>query len=764
MKEDLIKILNVKLKQIKNNIDNLNELNEKIENEEKELKYVKDTIDVFKAEEHGFDIYKFSDISRETFNKLLMNLSDEVLTKFGTNSCNYDGLVYLINGINSGISLTLTQEQTDAINLFIDKLLEKEKNEQDQIESLNEEKQKLEVKDLGELNELDNKYSLIIDNIEEKKYVSQIDEVVEAINYSQVSNEKVFDILCYLLKYNSDIYKEKMLNKQEADLNEVSKINLSQSFDSESIEEKSFLSVESYDLEFEDSNDKFFDMENETSKELNEKNLENDNDIKIDDEESVVSEYNPVLPLESDVEEVSINSDYYVDDQMIDVVMPKIELDLPIEDNYDENSEISITNIPVDEYEDEPNEIDFNHQIEFETPVEFEENNNDEFENEENESDALEIDNTALESNESNITQLFMEYDLDITNIHDTEKDILLNGNVEEYKNIFVKLNEYDLLKYIKNNIDVIVQFLLYSNTKIIDDVMLIIKNDLSVDTKDSNVTSEILIKTMPSVFIDGEMGNYNNFVKNIYFLKNNGVDLINLFDFSREVLVADNDFIENNYKIVRDYDLTVNAYNAKYLLLLSNISSKIDYYVESMYKDNSENGNNEVFDGLEMIKLYPNKLNSVSSKTIQRLRYSSENNMKVFGSKEKSLAGEITNLNVDFINMKPEFVDSLFDNKFDIISKDEIEKYVQLISNDNYVELIEDETLNKLAGYRVGLRYYIGNINISANKVIRIYNILINEGIEKSKALLFAICYNSTITKTEYERIKSFVNSLGGN
>ena len=62
-----------------------------------------------------------------------------------------------------------------------------------------------------------------------------------------------------------------------------------------------------------------------------------------------------------------------------------------------------------------------------------------------------------------------------------------------------------------------------------------------------------------------------------------------------------------------------------------------------------------------------------------------------------------------------------------------------------------------------ISLRYFIGNINVSSNKVIRNYNILINSGVDNVKALLFAICYNLVITKTEYERLKLFVNSLGG-
>ena len=81
----------------------------------------------------------------------MYELSDEVKVKFETENCNYEGLIYLINGINNGISLTLTQEQVDAINLFIDKLLEKEQDYQNVINDLNNSKQKLEFKDLDEL-------------------------------------------------------------------------------------------------------------------------------------------------------------------------------------------------------------------------------------------------------------------------------------------------------------------------------------------------------------------------------------------------------------------------------------------------------------------------------------------------------------------------------------------------------------------------------------------------------------------------------------
>ena len=819
MKEDLIKILNFKLKQIKENIGDLNRINGKIEDENNELEFIQKTIENFKGEEHGFDIYKFSNIDRETFNKLLMNLSDEVLTKFGTNSCNYDGLIYLINGINSGISLALTQEQTEAINLFIDKLLEKEKEYQDVIVSLNEDKQKLDVKDLDVLNELDNKYSLIVENIDDKKYVTEIDEVVDAINYSELSNERAFDILCYLLKYNSEVYE--LSKDKNISIEEANSVDLTKPFELEETTEvdeniggTKIIEIEKDKedrikelLSFNDVNkikvveieqekeDKikellsFTDI-NEREKEvdhisLKENTIENTLTENEEDNSSLEEndEYNPILPsldkegyFENENIDLEVPSFDEISNQSIDVVLPEIDLDLPFDDEIDE---YDVVNIPFEE-NDEVNDIEFDdedEEVELEVKEEF---NN--FESNVSDKVEIEINETTIEEDISNneindvsvneeistniseneFTSFFAEYEINVDD--EINKSLLLKGSIDNYKNIINKLKELEVYDVLKDNNNLLIQILLYSDISVINEIIDIIESDLSVDSKDKNITTNIVFKTMPSIFIKGENGNYDNFVKNVKFLKENGIDLINLFDFSREVFVANNDFIINNYEIVRNYDLTVNAYNAKYLLLLPNISSKIDYYVESIYKDNSEIGKNEMFDGIEMIKLYPNKLNTVNSETIKRLRYSSENGLKVFGNKEKALAGEITNLNVDMINMSENFLNSLFNNEFDIIDRSEVDEYINLINSNEFVEMKEEGLLEKLAGYKVGLRYFIGNINVSSNKVIRNYNILVNNDVDKVKALLFAICYNLVITKTEYERLKLFVNGLGGN
>ena len=694
-----------------------------------------------------------------------MSLPDDVLTKFGTNSCNYDGLIYLINGINSGISLTLTQEQVEAINLFIDKLLEKEKEYQDVILSLNEDKQKLEVKDLDVLSDLENKYSLIIENVDDKKYVTEIDEVVDAINYSELSNESAFDILCYLLKYNSEVYKlnkdkvanDKLKNEQDNDKQfdltkpfetEVNEFNTDES---EVDENKNIFESKIVEIG-QDKEDRIRELlslteinEEENSDDDNDEKTTNDIDVEKDEDNSILPSVEHEGYFENGNLDVDLPSFDEFEDQPIDLVLPNVDLDLPTDDFFNELGEK--TNNPEN---NDSNEIE----------IEINENPNEVEIEETGENDTLNNEE-LLEISENEVALFLEEFEIDVDD--EINKALLLKGNVNGYRSIVNKLNELGVFKKIKDDTNLLIQMLLYSDAFIIDEVDEFIKNDLSIDSSDKNITTDIIFKTMPSILLKGENGNYDNFVKNVKFLKEHGIDLINLFDFSREVFTADNALVTNNYEIVRNYDLTVNAYNAKYLLLLPDIASRIDFYVEAIYKDNSENGKNEMFDGLEMIKLYPNKLNTVNSETIKRLRFSSENGLKVFGNKEKALAGEITNLNVNMINMSENFLNSLFDNEFDIIDRKEVDEYVELVSNNEFIEMKEDSLLEKLNGYKIGLRYFIGNINVSSNKVIRNYNILINSGVDNVKALLFAICYNLVITKTEYERLKLFVNSLGG-
>ena len=185
-----------------------------------------------------------------------------------------------------------------------------------------------------------------------------------------------------------------------------------------------------------------------------------------------------------------------------------------------------------------------------------------------------------------------------------------------------------------------------------------------------------------------------------------------------------------------------------------------MDYYIESVYEDKLKN---ETFDGSEYIKDYTAKLNVVTDETIKRIRYASENGRKVFGTKPKSLTGEITNLKVNALDISSDYLNKFFDNEFANLTGDEVREYNKLIHNSSNVGNYADE-LEILNPYLNGLRYVIDGINVSSNKVVRNYNILRSYGIDKKKALEFAVCYNLIITKEEYDRLNSKLDEIGGN
>ncbi len=826
MKEDLIKVLNFKLKSITNNIDALNDIHAKMDDENAELKFVQNAINNFKGKERGFDIYNFVSIDRETFNKLLMELDDSVLKVFGTNSCNYDGLIYLIKGINDGISLSLTQEQIDAINLFIDKLLEKEKDYQEVLQNLNADKQKLEITDLNLLKEYEKRYALILDEIKENKYVLDIDSVIEALVYGELSKEKTFDLLCYLLEYNASIYeKDEMARREEREtaaeiirditreVEEKVKVNIPVETEDDDKKEDNVKKEKLEDTKpSEDEDDRLSissssDVDktiiipplnahavNESNEEIKE-NLKKVNDLlaqneslnkedEVDHNEyddivnaNLLKKVNEKLAQDEELEEEP--KEEPKEENLVSELPHVAELEeVKEEDNKDEEDESfdDFDDLTKEDYEDYdpvvPLQEPLNEAVAEQELESIKEPSSTLKTSELDETDTLEeepkeevheekVDSEKLSAD--SVRSLLNEYTLNYDDFDDVNKELLLRGDLDRYKAIFESLKELGVLGLIEKNNELVAQLLIYSSKEVIDEIVKIIGESLSVDEEDKKITTNIVFKTMPSIFIKGDNGNYDNFVKNIASLREYGVDLINLFDFSREVLVASHDLIVNNYNIVRNYDLTINAHNAKYLLLLKDVHEKMDYYVEAVYKETLKGSRNETFDGIDLIKLYPNKLNVVTDETIKRLRYASLHGRKVFGSKEKSLSGEITNLKVDVINMPEDYLKNFFNNEFDIISRDNFIKYQDLVSNNDYVEMKEDELLEKLEKYRNGIRYIIEDVDISRPKVLRNYNILRENGVEKTEALLFAVCYNLVITKEQYEKLKDVIKKLGG-
>ncbi len=771
MKEELIRVLNSKLDSINSDIDSLKELNKKEEEENEKLDFVNSIINVFN-EDGQKNPMNFDKIDKEDFSRALDIAGDEVKNLFNSGACNYDGLVYLINGIRNGVSITLTNEQLNGIEFFIQTLTERKTTLNTTIEGFTQEKSKYEVSDINELKTKKDKYTDVINGINKNEYIKDIDVLKEAIAFGKLTPENTINILSYVLEYNAELYKGGVTPEVEETKEEPAPVEEEKEEvpevepipEEETVEEDngfSFNQIES-DNPFDLPNITFED--GLTEKEKEEEPVQFDSIMpgeetkedeyqefspqpEVEEKEEEVPEVEPIP--EEPVEPAPVEEEKTEETPIVEVTMPTEEEPVPTEEVKVEVPETPVETpveaVPIVHVEDLPTP-----EVE-ETPVvdnDFQDvvTGKDDYEEEEKE------DKTT---STRELHKVFSKYGI--------EENVVLNelidGNVDDYQKTLDYLKEQNVLDTIKKNKELLIEILLYSDTEVIDKVLKIIKEDLSVDDEDYEITRKIVINTIPSIFIH-EGGNYDNFIRNVELFKSLELNLINLFDFSKEIFVADHENIEENLAIVNKYDFDINYKNAKYFLLIPNIEEKLDYYIESVYDDKVKN---EKFDGVNYIKEYAAKLNVVTDETIKRLRYASVNGKKVFGNKPGSLTGEITNLKVNALDLNDEYLNSFFNNEFNDITADEVREYIKLAHNSSNVGDYGDE-LEKLNSYRSGLRYTFDGIIVSCNKVVRNYNILRSYGIDANKALHFAVCYNLVITKDEYNKLVNLLDNIGGN
>ena len=789
MKEELIRVLNAKLDNINSDINSLKELNNKIDEESESLGFVDSIINVFKENNENNPL-NFDKIDKDDFSRALDITGDAVKNLFNSSACNYDGLVYLISGIKNGVSISLTNEQMNGIEYLIQSLNDKKSEFDTRIKELENDKTKYEISDINELKTKKEKYEKVIDEINKNEYINDIELLKEAISFSSLPADQTINILSYILEYNANLFKEQ---KALAKVKEEAKEEKQEIVENDDNKEKEDLK-ESLDEEVEETefhfnqieNDNLFELPNITfdDKPSEDTVIENqpetinqepitfdDNEVKEEEPQEInfPEEVEDFSEIEPNVEEPATslldnNEIVKEEDTSKDQYTPIVDIPVVTNDISDIKEE---TIAPVVEETDTSNIV--NNQDEalvtpFETvnvTVNEQANNENAIDNDFKDviSGHRDYENNSAKEEEKMSTRelhkVFSKYGIE-ENIALNE---LVDGDVNEYQNTLNTLKTHDLLGTIKRSKELLIETLLYSNTNIIEKVLRIVKEDLSVDDEDYQITLKIVANTIPSIFID-EGGNYNNFVKNVDLFKKLEINLINLFDFSKEIFVADHERIEKNLAIVNKYDFDINYKNAKYFLLIPNIEDKMDYYIESVYQDKVKNA---TFDGIEYIKEFTAKLNVVTDETIKRLRYASLNGKKVFGNKPGSLTGEITNLKVNALDLNSEYLNSFFNNQFIGITPEEVRQYDKLIHSSSNVGDYSDE-LEKLNSYRVGLRYTIEGINISYNKVLRNYSVLRSYGIDFKKALQFAVCYNLVITKDEYNKLNDFLNKIGGN
>ena len=823
MQDKLQKILNIKIEAIETNIDNLNYLNNELDKNNSDLDYINSKIALF----NEGDILEFDSILIDDFNKIISMINPIVKETFDNKACNYQGIMYIIKGIRDGISLELTSLQEDAIKLFIKEMNAKSGELKETISNLLDSKEKLPETNLDVLEASLKDYEEIISKLTSNSYLTEIEEITDALDFANLPLLEKIDIFSNILRYNRDIY-VKTNDKEETtspdNFDEI-KITTDLKPNNDFFEEKDFdlptFSLNKINEKKEDKEEILEDKEDETLK----TNLNNTIDLqeiieridekikkldshKLDEDESLEEnkEVENKLEKKDDLEETlekkldekkiedSINDRLDFNNFKLnldnDLVLPSFNLENNKLESIKDDTSLS-SDINKDKVLDTHDSMDsiyeaLNNEVPVDTLNTGLTEPKTESLNVETKQDLEEVKEEKLdnlpESNNLNLDltkplPTFVEpvvtpFEVSNTSVEtdsvlETEpKQEFLNNQAEKEIDTTQKINDildkYEVREVFSNYPNVL-ENVLKQNPADVERALTIIKTDLSLKEDEFKKVLEVILETMPGIFTVAKL--LTTFINDIEFYKEHKINLINLFDNYRELLVIDTNVLKNNYDIVKNYQIELTNDNVKYLLCNKKVLSNLDYYIEAIGHEKAFLGKEQVFDGLDYINKYPYKLNMISNIVLMKLRYSTENNLRIYGSKPGVLAGEISNPKVDILTLPEEYRNMYFNHEYEFVDRSEMEKLIDDIKNDTSMNLSIDENIMKLDNlYKISdLRYKINNLYFSRIKTIRIYNYLRGRNIPGTYALIIALTYQSVIKKDEYKLIENEITKLLG-
>ena len=781
MRDKLLKILKTRIDAINRNIDNLNYLNSELEKNASDLNYIQDKIDIFAAN----NILNFDSLSLDDFEKVLSMIDPSVAEVFQDKTCNYQGIMYIIQGIRQGISLELTDEQANAIRMLIQEMINKKASLEDVIANLNESKSRLSETEMSILTSNLKKFQTIISKIEQNLYITEVEEIISSLEFSNVSLEEKVGIFEFILKYNTKIYVNNQtpitdtINDEEFSLKEIN------------VPEFHYEPINIYDEDKEEKEveenheDKFVNLEKTSQIPVNFKTY--DEDKKEEVKEAIAEEVkkeepeNVVEPKEEtpSIENIPLPTFTPYEDKTMEImpsfetieptnIVPSTDIPVPptpsIEVQPVEPVEITP---PVPEVKEEPmgaetaelediiGKIDAKLKAMEQEPKEVPST-----------SDAPVISSPIITPPDFNtnkseeLNAIFNRFALNknmFTSLGDVD-----NSEVES---ILATLNEKQLLDSLRENPETL-ELAIKLKKENFDKLFKVIEeNFVNKDITLQNVLDDIA-ETMPVLLTSTTA--IDNFALNITFFKNNNLDIIDLYNNYKEIFLLDNTLLQERLAKVKYYKLTLTNDNIKYLLYNKNVLDNLDYYIEAKGSEKGFLGREEDFDGYDCVVKNPYKLNNISRDVLIKLRYATENNKKIFGSKQGILSGEISNSKVDSLIVPIEYKNLYFDNEYSIIDKNKLSELMQELSARQEINMASSPAIETLdSKYKLDdLRYKIGDLTFSRMKTIRLYNFLIEKQVPASNALIVALTYNSVIKRDEYSKLESIISSIveGGN
>ena len=268
MQDKLQKILNIKIEAIETNIDNLNYLNNELDKNNSDLDYINSKIALF----NEGDILEFDSILIDDFNKIISMINPIVKETFDNKACNYQGIMYIIKGIRDGISLELTSLQEDAIKLFIKEMNAKSDELKETISNLLDSKEKLPETNLDVLEASLKDYEEIISKLTSNSYLTEIEEITDALDFANLPLLEKIDIFSNILRYNRDIYIKTSDKEEKTSSDNFDEIKITTDLkpNNDFFEEKDFdlptFSLNKINEKKDDKEEIFEDKEDETLK------------------------------------------------------------------------------------------------------------------------------------------------------------------------------------------------------------------------------------------------------------------------------------------------------------------------------------------------------------------------------------------------------------------------------------------------------------------------------------------------------------------
>ncbi len=386
------------------------------------------------------------------------------------------------------------------------------------------------------------------------------------------------------------------------------------------------------------------------------------------------------------------------------------------------------------------------------------------------------------EIDDSELTELFKEYSYDYSELADYYKALLkTHGNLKNIRGIFKKLLEYQFPKI--NDQYVLTSILLGSNADTIEKVTLFARENHLIPKALLDLSGALLIQNDNNKTDDYSImttGSSVDFMKNIMTLKNADLNLNYIYQGCKCILTMPNALLEKNLDLFCKYGFSFEHKRkgvidpAPCALMSKDFAAIADAFIEI-----HPLGLKYLMDNLSNLKTVSNK-DALMFYNIYMSNKESKGNIddpedgpfrliKEDGEDNYQLKAIITRNRPDLRGTY--YKDINDETKFKVTNTiipeiEERSSYDRIIDKCQNIPITNSifsnpyiVSINKYIDYDSPLIYNFDGIIISRLKVLRIYNILLKNGIEDSlDSLLYAITYNTIISSTDYSKIYNCV------